>query len=497
MGVVQRQSIKSSIVVYVGVIFGFVIQIILFPSFFTAEQVGLIAFILASANILAAFVQFGIPSTIVRYRQKVKEDGTENRFFWYSISVPVIIFAVLCALFFGFKGGNLLHEISDNVSAGHYYSFIALFTLLIAFFGVLSAHSRSFLRIVVPNILEKVVIRALLVALVILYVLNVFDFQQFMIGYVLIYVLLLIAIIIYVNRLHPVGLGKMEPQLGSQSIRSMLTFGGLSFLSTMGDQVVNNIDVIMVTRFLDLEAAGIYKTTYYMGAIIALPMNSLGQIASPIYANAWHNNDTDKVEEMYKKSSINLSIIGLLLFTLVYINVDNIFSMMPKNGEIYRIGRNVVVLIALGKFFSMVLGLNSHLIANSKYYYVNLVSVLFLAGLTIGTNYLFIPDYGIVGAAFASVLSLIVYNLMKLLYIRVQFKMHPFSSKTITVLLLGAALIGLNYLLPKLTNVYVDSAYRSILILLVFTVCIYWLKASQEVNKMADKFLIRGKSQKQ
>ena len=491
MGIIKRQSIKSSIVIYVGVIFGFVTQTILFPSYFTTEQVGLVAFILASVNIISAFVQFGMPNTIIRFRPQIKQQGSENRFIRYSLLVPSFFLVVVFSGLFLLSDWLIEGYFSNVAQLDFYYPLIGFLVFCLTFFGVWSAHSRSLLRIVIPNLLDKVITRTLLVLLMLLYLLNLVDFEEFMIGYVLIYVTILISIVIYVNKLNPVKMGGCEPPIGKPLIMKMLTFGGLSFLTVMGDQIINNIDVIMVTNMIDLNAAGIYKTTYYMGAIIAVPMNSLGQIVSPIYAEAWHKNDLNKINEVYKKSAINLSIIGLLLFVGVYINADNIFLMMPKNGEIYSVGRDVIVLIAFGKFFSMLLGINSQLIANSKYYYVNLISIVILAVLTIVTNYLFIPEYGIVGAAFASVLSLVVFNLIKLFFIGFQFKMYPFSVKTLVIIALGITLLGVNHLLPTLDNVFADSAYRSILITVILIVVVYFGKISDDVNAIINKVLAR------
>ncbi len=476
---------------YVGVVLGFLVQVILFPSYFTTEQVGIIAFVLAAANMLAAFIQFGVPSTIVKYSPKMEELGTKNRFFWASLAVPILMIGVVAGLFLAGKEWFIPQDGSRGEWMEQYYLVIGGIALCMALFGIVSAHSRTLLRTVVPNILDKVAVRFLLTILILGFTLKWLDFEGFMLGYSLVYLAIFIAMIIYFNQLRPIKLWTKEPVFSNQTTKPMLVFGLLSFLNIFGDRLVSNIDIIMVTDMLSLEAAGIYKTTFYMGAIIALPMNSLNQIVSPIYAEAWHNNDLEKVEEVYKKSSINMGLAGLLLFILIFINADNIFLMMPKNGALYSAGRNVIVLIAFGNFVSMLFGSNGHLIANSRYYYVNLISVLMLAFLTVLTNYLLIPQYGIVGAALASAVSMVLFNLIKFCFIALKYKMSPFSPKTIYIVGLVLMLVGCNYFLPTLSNAFLDTGYRSILIAIFFSVIAYLIKISPDANRMINNFLQR------
>ena len=64
----------------------------------------------------------------------------------------------------------------------------------------------------------------------------------------------------------------------------------------------------------------------------------------------------------------------------------------------------VIIVIALGKLINMALSVNGHLLQNPKYYYVNTYSIVLLGILTVVTNLIFIPKWGILGAAIASAL---------------------------------------------------------------------------------------------
>jgi hypothetical protein len=72
-------------------------------------------------------------------------------------------------------------------------------------------------------------------------------------------------------------------------------------------------------------------------------------------------------------------------------------------------------MIGLSKYFDLILG-NNNVIFNTKYYRAVLFGVI-LVFLTVGLNMIFIPIYGILGSAFATLLSITLYSLAKLMFV--------------------------------------------------------------------------------
>ena len=67
MGVIIKESIKSSLISYFGVLIGFVNIGILQPRIITIEQIGYIGLITSYAELLAQLFSFGIPSMISKF----------------------------------------------------------------------------------------------------------------------------------------------------------------------------------------------------------------------------------------------------------------------------------------------------------------------------------------------------------------------------------------------------------------------------------------------
>src|SRR5690606_4806803 len=115
------------------------------------------------------------------------------------------------------------------------------------------------------------------------------------------------------------------------------------------------------TSMLGLASYGIYTVVFYIAAVIELPRRAITQIISPIIAKAFTNDDLREIGDIYRKTAINQLLIGMLLFLGIICNLDNIFHFVP-NREIFEAGKNVVLIIGLGKLADMAAGANGEII---------------------------------------------------------------------------------------------------------------------------------------
>jgi len=101
------------------------------------------------------------------------------------------------------------------------------------------------------------------------------------------------------------------------------------------------------------------------------------------------------------------------------------------------LAKTTVALLLIAKLLNLAASTNNEIINYSKFYRANLVFLLILAFINIVLNIYLIPKYGISGAAFATLASFIIFNLLKLIFIKVKFGFLPFSKNTLKLLLLG------------------------------------------------------------
>jgi O-antigen/teichoic acid export membrane protein len=252
--------------------------------------------------------------------------------------------------------------------------------------------------------------------------------------------------------------------------------------------LIGKMDSLMVTGFLGLTSVAVYTTAFYMATVIEIPKRAITQATTTLLARAFEKNDLQEIETLYRKTAINQLIIGMLLMIGIWANLESLFILMPK-GEIYRAGSQVVILVGIAKLIDMAFGPSSEIIGLSRFYWFNLVCVSLLAVVVVITNYFFIPRFGITGAAYGSVIALIMYNAVKFIFIYLRMGIHPFTFATVKVVLISSAVVLMCVFLPRVHNVFADVLYRSAVITVVFSILIIGTRSSEEVNKIFRQVL--------
>ena len=214
--------------------------------------------------------------------------------------------------------------------------------------------------------------------------------------------------------------------------------------------------------------------------------------SSVVIADAWKINDRKTIMDIYRKSSISLSVIGFLLFIGIWGNLGNIFHIVGKD---YTAGKYVILFIGLANLSDLFLGVSPHIILNSKHYRWLSYLLFVFAILLIITNILLIPRYGITGAALASLISKYIYNSLKFLFLYKKFRFQPFNYKHLEIILFAAISWYLSTFIPVLSHFLIDLIVRSLFMSVVFLVPVYFFKVSEDINRkvkqLAGYFFVR------
>lgn len=489
MGVVVRQSVITSIISYAGVVVGYVNLLYLYPKFLDAEQIGLLRTLQDAALLMAPFAQFGLAFSIVKFFPGLSKGPDKgNSFISFALLLSLVGYGVFMIIFILLKE-PILSFFKDNATELLNYTHLILWlTFLVMIMTIMEYYSRSLLKIIFPNLLREIGLRLMQMILVFLYYNQLIDFSQFLILSVGTYLASLIILVTYLMTFGGFKLNFQFKTITRQKFKELMSFSLLSFIGTGASVIISKIDSLMVSGLKGLSFNAIYTTAFYMATVIEIPKRAITQSATTLLAKAFEENNIDEVKRIYQKTSLNQTLIGSLLLIGVWVNLANIFALMP-NGNFYEAGTHVVLLVGGTKLADMLFGPSSEIIILSKYYWFNIivVSILALSGLTL--NYILIPEYGIIGAAFATAIAVILFNVVKYFFIYIRFKIQPFSFAFIKILLISAFCILINSLLPKLQYTFVDMFYRSSIITIAFGSLAVWFRISDEGNILFRKAL--------
>ena len=488
MGIIQRQGIRNSIITYIGIAIGAVSLIIIQPRFLSKEEIGLTRLLFSFSTILSNVMSLGVTAIAARYFPYFRNrDKNHHGFLGFMLIYPVIGY-----IFFG----SVLYLSKDFILAkyaGHsklftdyfYYLFPLSFFLTITL--VLTAYSYVLFRTSVPALINDVLLRIVSIVLFTIYFIKWIDRDQFIILFVCIYGLQFLAMLFYVYVIDRPSLKINWDQYKEHTPKTMSMYGIILSLGGLATLGLRYLDVMVLGTYQPKEASlnaldivGIYSIAAFVATFIEAPMGALDKILVPKMADGWKRNDTDDIRQMYYKSAKYLFLIGGALFLMINLNLDSLFKLIPDHD--YSLAKGVVFIISLGTLINMGTGNNDAILYTSSRYRI---MIWLLLGLVIVAyiNYkIFIPIFGMEGAAIATALSAFLYNVVKFLLIWKYFHMQPFNwdtPKVVMVILLTGAVV---YFVPSVNNPFVDIAIRSSLIGVIFAGLVFVLKIVPEFH---------------
>ncbi len=440
MGVIIRESLKSSLVNYVGVVIGTVNVLFLYNKLLTTEEYGLYAILISFPVVGAGFINLGIPHVAVRFFNRFADvEKKHHGIFTFLLLIPLAGFLALLVAFYGFRS-FFEHLYRESPALITFSWVLPLLTFSVLYQTVLEAYCRAHLKVVIPTVVREIYLKLSNSFLVIGYYIGWFSFSQMVTGLAVIYVLALLLLLLYIHRLQRFFLVWDWTVLRSPVFPEIVKYGLWTMVGGAAATALPHLEKLILPMFTDgLTHTAIFTIALNIAIVISIPRNTIASISDPVLARAWAEGNTAEVRTIYTKSALNLSIIGLFLFLGVWCNIDSIFEIIP-NPDKYRAGKYVVLLIGLANVFDMATGLNSELLKNSAYYRVDFFMFLFRFTVLTVTNILLIPVIGYNGAAAAIFISTLLYNLAKYIFIWRKLNMQPFSRKTLVVA--GLALLA-------------------------------------------------------
>ena len=482
MGIVVRQSFLNLISIGIAFLIGAVNTLYLYPTFLGSKLQGLIIALLAISNLLQPFISFGTQHAVIRYYSKYNKKTDKDGLLTLSIIIPLVIVILFVPIFFTYYDQIRLYLFQSDQSLSKYAYVILFIAVSTSFFEVFYSWLRVKLKSVFGNFLKELYPRLLIAFLLISYSYGILNFENFVLFLIYGYYLRLLIVIIYsfyINR------PRISFAFKSDFIE-VFKYCLLIFLSGAASSIILDIDKSMLSSILTVENVAYYSVAVFIAAVIEIPGRAMFQILSPVVADAINKNHFKKLEGLLKKSSTNLVLVASLFFLLINLNLNDFYKMLNQDG--YSIGIPIVIIVSFGKLYSMSIGCINNIISNSKYYYYTFWFSLFSSILAVVLNIYLITEYGIVGAAYATLIVLIIMNSLKLYLIKVKFNIHPFSKDTVKIIVLSVLGFVIFSNLKLDFDPVLNIIVKSSLVLILYTLSAYIFRLSDDVNIFIDKF---------
>lgn len=485
MGTIRKQSILSSLFIYIGFAIGAINILFLFPKYFTPEEFGLTRILVDIALILSTVCTAGAIPIGFKFYPYYSSTLPDKKNELPAIVLGIVLLSCLAIVVcFPYLQPIIIRKFgARSPFLVTYLDLVIPLTLSLALFGVLEVFAWISGKTVLSNFTKELLFRSWVLILILLWINGFFlDFTQWIRAYSFVYfpLVLILGIAVLLTRKFYLSLSisALSRRLGPM----MFKYGGAYFLSALLNIVAKTNDTLIIASqsIGGLADAAIFTIATYLITVMDVPQRSLISAATPQIAKAWRDKDLGKLDRLYKKTALNLLIIAAGILGLILINTPLLIKILGPNYSPLLL---LMLILGIAKLIDLGTGLNSQILQLSKHWRIDLLTNMFFVGVSILLNYLLTRKYGIIGTAIGSLVAIVLFNLIRFICIKRIYKLQPFSSKNGTALLIAMGMLILTYWLP-IPGIWVSSILKSILFLGGFVFLILRMNISPDITEL-------------
>jgi len=207
------------------------------------------------------------------------------------------------------------------------------------------------------------------------------------------------------------------PLMFAQSVQFIMAWTDKLMLGAIDTpNVVNGITT-------NIEEVGVYYTAFKLSMFAAVALMAINSIASPKFAELYGKKDFDGLKKVAHQSSKMIFLATLPLVLLFFAFPEFLLGLF---GEEFKVGVKAFVFLSFGKLISSFSGSVGNLLQMTGKQVI-FMSVLFVGAIVnVLLNFFLIPKFGINGAALASMISLSVWNLIMVYFVKREFGFYTF-----------------------------------------------------------------------
>jgi O-antigen/teichoic acid export membrane protein len=313
MGIVASQSFKNLISTYLGFFIGAINTLFLYTEFLSDDYYGMVGYMLSLAYVIMPLMAFGMHNTLVKFYSSFKTRVSLNSFLTLMLVLPFCIIVPLVLITYVSYDTIASFLSKENEIIKDYLWHTIIIAIALAYFEVFFAWAKVQMQTVFGNFMKEVFHRVGAMILLFLLYFESITLEQFMGGIVVVYVLRMLVMKFYAFSIKlPVIMFKRIP-----SLKSILKYSFLIIIAGSIATILLDVDKVMLGSYVNIKEIAYYNVAIFIATVIAVPQRSMHQILLPLSAKYLNEKDFDALEDLYKRSSLNLFIVGGFIFLLI------------------------------------------------------------------------------------------------------------------------------------------------------------------------------------
>jgi|688.fasta_scaffold22698_3 O-antigen/teichoic acid export membrane protein len=493
MTTIRRQSIFSLFFIYAGFLIGALNVLYLFPKYFTPEQFGLTRLLLEVSLLLSTLCAAGMVPVSIKFFPFHKQylQGRKNDLLFITLSVTSVAVLLLMIAMPMIKPMIIRKFGYRSPLFVEYFELLYPLTIGMTFFSLFEGFAWILRKTILSNFLKEFLFRALTTLLIFAWVLGIIPgFPGFAKLFSLTYLPPLIILVFYVMKSGSFPLHMQVSPVTRRLGKKMAGFGLAFFASSTLNALAKTNDSIIIASQSEngLVDTAVFNIATYLITLMEVPQRSLTSAATPQIALAWKDRNMERLKSIYKKTALNLMVIGMGLISLILLNVGELVEML---GPIYAPIANLILILGAAKIIDMGTGMNSQILMLSKHWKIDLFSNMLFVVISLVLNFVLTKKLGVMGPAWGGLIAIIFFNVLRFTAIWKIYGLQPFTWRHVSVILLALISLGLCLLIPSTGNWYLNIIIPTLVFTGIYGYAVIKFKVSQDINELVSMALKR------
>ena len=411
-----------------GALAGYVVTYLITTSY-GAHTFGLFELCLTVLTILGVLGRMGLDGALVRFIPEYKEKGEFSHLrstYKFALSLALPISLVLGAALY--LGAPTLAGFFNSYYLEEGFKITALIVPFSTWIGLNSEAFRGMKNMVAYSFYQRGT--TIFIACISILILKIY-YPQWnhvpIVGFGISSVILSIAAGVYAPR-RILALGEeTTPNTPFQSsIILAMAFPMLLHASMF--MVMNWTDTLMIEFFYEEKDVGIYRLAFKVATLITFSQYAVNSIAAPMFSSYKAQGDMDGLKKIVMNIGYLNILISLPIFLLILIFPRLILEFF---GEEFSGGIFPLIILSIGAILNALCGPVMYLLSMTGME-KSARNIIVIASLfNIVLNYVLIPVYGIIGAAFATSVCTVLWNILAVIKTKKAYGFisipHPFN----------------------------------------------------------------------
>ena len=383
--------------------------ILLISRYYGAEGMGIYALSFTVLNIVVLFGKFGLDVSCIKFVGELSEKKEYSKIKGIYLNILILAFPINILLTFilFYLAPYLSEFVFNKVNLTIYFQLIAFAILPMSFRFIHANSIRGMRNIKVYSFIQN--ISMYLFSLIFLLLFIVLGNSQY--SEILISVLIGSTFGLVLSTFFWLKESKFlqNTYVSSLNLKQILSISTPLLLASSIMLVVSFTDTIMLGIFKTEADVGIYNVVYKIATVGMIIFMAMNTISTPKIASAYSNREVLKLKEIVLQTT---KIIFIFTFPFSLIIIIFRVEILSLFGENFTEGSLSLIFLTIGFFIKSILGTSESILQMSNQQKILIYYSSFVAILNILLNYLLIPVYGIDGASFASMFSIIIYQIL-------------------------------------------------------------------------------------